>query len=105
MYSVVNEPKGSVYNLYKGFGVTVAGKTGNSQISTNVPNNALFLSYAPYENPKISVTAVIYNGFTSWNAADLARDIYKLYFKLQDEKDLVDKEATRPTSNIDGLLE
>ncbi|HKL80843.1 MAG TPA: penicillin-binding transpeptidase domain-containing protein, partial [Mobilitalea sp.] len=102
MYDVVNSPRGSVYEdgLYRNLGVTVAGKTGTSQISKVNPNNALFVSYAPFENPEISVTAVIPNGHTSGNASELARDIYRLYYNLEDPDILVEKEATLPESNI-----
>jgi len=100
MYSVVNVRGGSVYGLYKDLGITVAGKTGTSQISKVNPNNALFVSYAPYVNPEISVTAVIPNGHTSGNAAELAREIYKLYFNLEDTSKLVESNVTLPENNI-----
>jgi len=100
MYSVVNVRGGSVYGLYKDLGITVAGKTGTSQISKVNPNNALFVSYAPYVNPQISVTAVIPNGHTSGNAAELAREIYKLYFNLEDTSKLVESNVTLPENNI-----
>ena len=100
MFLVVNDPRGSVYNIYKDLGVTVAGKTGTSQVSKVNPNNALFVSYAPYEDPEISVTAVIPNGHTSGNAAELARDIYRLYFNLQDPAKLAEKKAAVPENDI-----
>jgi penicillin-binding protein 2 len=100
MYSVVNVNGGSVYKIFKDLGVTVAGKTGTSQISKVNPNNALFVSYAPYEEPEISVTAVIPNGHTSGNAAEFARDIYKLYFKLEDKDALVEGDVKLPENNI-----
>jgi penicillin-binding protein 2 len=100
MYMVANEQKGSVYGLYGNFGVTVAAKTGTSQISLSRPNNALFVSFAPYEKPEISVTVVIPNGHTSGNAAETARDIYQLYFNLGTSEDLVSNEALLPENNI-----
>lgn len=100
MYMVVNDPKGSVYDIFNNLGITVAGKTGTSQESKVNPNNALFISYAPYEDPEISVTAVIPNGHTSGNAAELARDIYRLYYKLEDPAELVEKEAAIPEHHI-----
>lgn len=100
MYNVANVQGGSVFSLYKNLGVTVAGKTGTSQISKVNFNNALFISYAPYQNPEISVTTVIPNGYTSGNAAELARDVYRLYFDLEDPEELVEKEASLPENNI-----
>ena len=81
-------------------GVTVAAKTGTSQISLSKPNNALFVSFAPYEKPEISVNVVIPNGHNAGNAADTARDIYQLYFDLGDKEDLVSNEAVLPENDI-----
>jgi penicillin-binding protein 2 len=100
MYMVANEKRGSVYDLYGDFGVTVAAKTGTSQKSLSKPNNALFVSFAPYEKPEICVTVVIPNGHTSGNAAETARDIYKLYFDLGDKEDLASNEAILPENDI-----
>ena len=45
----------------------------------------MFVSYAPYENPEITVSTRIAFGYTSEYAANLTRDIYKYYFELEDE--------------------
>ncbi len=100
MHAVVNVPYGSVYRLYSDLDLEVAGKTGTSQVSKVNPNNALFVSYAPYEEPEISVVTVIPHGHTSGNAAELAKDIYKLYFNLEDREELLDDEASVPEHNI-----
>ncbi|NLC18511.1 MAG: hypothetical protein GX757_04705 [Clostridiales bacterium] len=106
MKDVVNNPNGgSVYKIFKDFPVTVAGKTGTSQISKVHPNNALFVSFAPYEKPEIAVVAVIPNGYTSHNAAELAKDIYSLYFGLQDAKSLIEGNIELEDVHAGGILE
>lgn len=105
MFSAINVQGGSVVSLFKNLGVTVAGKTGTSQLSLISPNNALFLSYAPYQDPEISITAVIPSGYTSFNAAELSSNIYKLYFNLEDPEKLVEGEVTVPETNIDAVSE
>jgi penicillin-binding protein 2 len=105
MYSVVNETGGSVFPLYNNFDITVAGKTGTSQISKVNPNNALFVSFAPYNAPKISVTAVIPNGYTSYNAAELSKDIYKLYFNLEESEELLEGEVSVSDTNNNSVIE
>ncbi|MDD3173674.1 MAG: penicillin-binding transpeptidase domain-containing protein [Herbinix sp.] len=105
MYSVVNTGEGSVYSLFNNFDVTVAGKTGTSQLSKVVPNNALFVSFAPYENPEISVTAVIPNGYTSHNAAELTKNIYTLYFNVQDKKSILNSDISASDTNDDSAIE
>lgn len=65
-------------------GVTIAGKTGTSQVSKNNATHANYVSYAPYENPEISVTVVIPNGHAAGNAVELAKDVYSFYFNIDE---------------------
>ncbi len=67
-------------NAYSDIPVSVAGKTGTAQQGVNLPPHAVFVSFAPIENPEISVTAVIANGYTGNNPALLCRDIYAYYY-------------------------
>ena len=97
MYMVVNT--GSLKSVFQKVPVKVAGKTGTAQISANEPNHALFVSYAPYNSPKISVTVVMPNAFTSSNAASLASNVYQYYFDEKARKKLLKKSATSPVSN------
>jgi penicillin-binding protein 2 len=106
MYSVVNTPGGSAYSIFKNLGVTVAGKTGTAQLSRSQPNHALFVSYAPFNAPEISVTTVIPYGYTSLYAATLAKDIYKVYFNLEDQDSVVNSDVSvTESSNIDSYTE
>ena len=56
--------------------VAVAGKSGTAQESETRPDHALFISYAPYDNPEVSVTVVLQNGYSSGNAIELAGFVY-----------------------------
>jgi penicillin-binding protein 2 len=69
--------------------VNVAGKTGTAQEDTSKAPHALFISYAPYENPEVSVTVVIQNGYSSGNAAELASFVYAYMY----DKDLLESET------------
>lgn len=60
--------------------VEVAGKTGTAEENKIRPSHALFVSYAPFKKPEISVTTVIPFGYTSGNAEELAGFIYAYYF-------------------------
>ncbi|MBR6698170.1 MAG: penicillin-binding protein [Lachnospiraceae bacterium] len=77
----------STYGAMRNLPVTVAGKTGTAQENTKKPNHAVFISYAPYDNPQISVTCIIQNGYTSSNAAYLAGNIYRIYYNLNVDND------------------
>ncbi len=79
MRSVVRE--GTVNLYFKTSDIDIAGKTGSAQEDTHRPNHAHFVSYAPYDNPEIAVTASIRNGYTSAYTAMLVRNIYEYYYK------------------------
>ena len=87
---------GSVASLFKKVNVDVAGKTGTAQENDSKPNHALFVSYAPYDKPEISVTTVIPNGYTSGNAAELARDIYIYYYDKDKRSSLLKSKVQKP---------
>lgn len=89
-------------SYYQNLGVTVAGKTGTAQETKLRTNHALFISYAPYIDPEITVSTRIAYGYTSEYAANLTRDIYKYYFKLEDEDDILTGTAAIPDAVITG---
>ncbi len=80
--------------------LTVAGKTGTAQQSVRHPNHALFVGYAPYEEPKIAIAIRITNGYTSANAAAMAADIFRYYFGLADEEELLTGTASEATTEV-----
>lgn len=94
MYLVVNGPQSSIKSMFNKLNVQVAGKTGTAQQTKSHPNHAWFVSYAPYNNPEISVTCNIPNGYTSSNAAQTARDVYKYYFSNKNKKDKARKKVS-----------
>lgn len=89
MYNVVNTSTNSLNTLYGNLGVTVAGKTGTAQINPSTPHHALFVSFAPFENPEVCVTVVLPNGYKSANAAYTARDVMGLYFNNENKAELL----------------
>ena len=79
--------------------VKVAGKTGTAQEDTSRPPHALFISYAPYEKPEVSVTCVIQNGYASANAAELASFIYAYMYDKEALKDASFGQSKTDTSD------
>ncbi|HIZ39576.1 MAG TPA: peptidase, partial [Candidatus Anaerobutyricum stercoris] len=65
MRDVVNGRDSTIRFLYEKQDLKVAGKTGTAQENTERPNHALFISYAPYDDPEITMTVVVPNGYTS----------------------------------------
>lgn len=61
--------------------INIAGKTGTAQ-NPHGDDHAVFLGFAPYENPKIAIAVVVENvGFGSVHAAPIARDVIKAYLE------------------------
>lgn len=74
---------------FNDFAVEVAGKTGTAQ-QENHPNHALFVGYAPYSNPEISIATRIAYGYSSHNAAAVSKNILSYYFNAEDPASLID---------------
>lgn len=75
------------------FPIEVAGKTGTAQQILTRPNHALFVGYAPYDNPEISIATRIAYGYTSHNAAELSRNVFAYYFEVEDAEELLSGQA------------
>lgn len=72
---------GTAKEVFRDFPVSVAGKTGTSQVSGRT--NGLFIGYAPAENPKIAFCVVIEGGGTGNAAGKCAKDVLSYYFKIE----------------------
>ncbi len=77
--------------MLNGINVAVAGKTGTAQEITSDPSHGLFISYAPYESPEVSVTTVIPYGYASANASEVTGFIYAYMY---DKNALTDSSLT-----------
>ena len=78
---------------FRDFPVAAAGKTGTAQQDLNRANHALFVCYAPYESPQISIATRIAFGYTSHNAAELSKNVLAYYFKVGDTSALLSGQA------------
>jgi len=81
-------------SYYTNLGINVAGKTGTAQENTSRANHALFVGYAPYEEPEIAIATRIAFGYSSSFAAQTSKEIIKYYYNLADEEEIVTGEAT-----------
>ncbi len=87
MFEVVNTRRGTAYSSrIADDAMMMAGKTGTSQVRSAVVNNdkvpweqrdhALFVAFAPYQNPKYALSVIVeHGGGGSKAAAPIARDI------------------------------
>lgn len=90
MYRVVHAA-GTAAGAFTGLQIDIAGKSGSVQENLSRANHATFISYGPYNDPKISVTVAIPHGYMAYNAAVVCRYIYQYYFGYIDMEDILDK--------------
>lgn len=98
MRRTIYSPNGTARRLNKKLKYTLAGKTGTAQVfgldaeeqyiaanlDEHLRDHALFIGFAPIENPKIAISIIVENaGNGSSKAAPLAKKILDLYFEKQ----------------------
>ncbi len=89
----------STMDRFQGFDIPVAGKTGTAQ-QTGHADHGLFVGYAPYDNPEITIAVRIANGYSSHNAATAARNVISYYYKETSMKDIKEMKAAGANGNI-----
>jgi penicillin-binding protein 2 len=84
MYEVTQPPDGTAYPLFTGPGFPkVAAKTGSAEVQGRGTTNAIFVGFAPYDNPEIAVAVVVEQGGHGGSAAGpVAEDMMAAYFGL-----------------------
>lgn len=82
-------------DVLKDMKVNVAGKTGTAQEAENRPDHALFIGFAPAEQPGIAVAVRIANGYGSSNATAAGKSILNYYFGLQSQEEIITGEASQ----------
>lgn len=103
MLNVVHGLRGTAHRINQGLTYTIAGKTGTSQVygiaqddeydedtvSNKLRDHALFMSYAPADNPQISVAVIVENGgHGSSVAAPIARKVLDAYLVNGDKSEV-----------------
>ncbi len=78
---------------------SLSGKTGTAQESEDRPNHALFVGYAPSNNPEIAVATRIAYGYTSGNTCDFVDTVMKYYFKEATAEELLTGQAENVESS------
>jgi penicillin-binding protein 2 len=77
----------------------MAGKTGTGQ-NPHGDDHALFIGFAPFENPKIAVAVVIENvGFGSTHAAPIAVKLMRRYLEIIQEPEALPEEELTGLAN------
>ena len=91
-------------SAFRNFNINVAGKTGTAQQVSTRPNHALFVGYAPYEAPQISIATRIAYGYTSSNAAAVSKNILSVYFGQQTADEILALKAEGANSSSSNTV-
>lgn len=88
MLKVNSGEEGTATDVFADLPIITAGKTGSATYNVNQSDfartsYAVYVGFAPYDNPKIAVCVVIFDGGHGTFAAPVARTIYEAYFKDQ----------------------
>lgn len=81
MLEVTLPPDGTAYGFFVGF-PQVGAKTGTAEVAGHSPH-ALFVAFAPYDNPEIAIASVLeFAGHGGTIAGPVAEDMFAAYFGL-----------------------
>ena len=93
MIGVANDPAGTAYQTFSGYEPTVAAKTGTTETSSVTPD-AVFICYAPAEDPEIAIAIVVEKGDHGSEVAPVARQILDYYFNFQQSTQQTERELS-----------
>lgn len=86
--------EGSVAWYFRDLPVKVGAKTGSAQVSSDTEANALFVAFAPYDDPEIAISIVVEHGGSGTYAAVIAKEILEYYFTARDAMEALPAENT-----------
>ena len=72
----------------------VAAKTGTAQKGKNIVNDAIFICYAPFDDPEIAIAFVVERGKAGANCAFMARQVLDAYWTIKSYTDTSEQEMT-----------
>jgi penicillin-binding protein 2 len=95
--AAAGSPGGTSYNVFKGFPIPVAGKTGTAQRGAGRADQSWYVGLAPYPNPKYVVVATFESGgFGADTAAPAVRRIMATLFNVRNK-------AAAPANHTAGV--
>jgi penicillin-binding protein 2 len=109
MVDVLHHPRGTAFAAGRGMAFTMAGKSGTAQVvgiaqgeeydsealAERLRDHALFVGFAPVENPQIAVAVIVENGEGgSSKAAPAVRKVMESYFQQRSQVALTQTSVT-----------
>ncbi len=84
---------GSVAGYFRTLDVEVGAKTGSAQVSSATTSNAVFVCFAPYDDPEIAMAIVVEKGGSGSELGAIAADIVSYYFTAKQTLDSIPPEG------------
>ena len=85
---------GSVSSYFKGLPVQAGAKTGSAQVSGQTDANAIFVCFAPYDDPQIAIAIAVEKGGSGSYIGGVAAEILKYYFSAEETREEILTENT-----------
>ena len=79
--------KGSLARYFQDLPVQVGAKTGSAQVNAETESNAVFVCFAPYDDPQIAISLVVEKGGSGSTLANIAADILRYYFSAEESRE------------------
>ena len=76
---------GSASYVFGNYRIPVCSKTGTAQVGEESVNNAVYIAFAPMDDPEIALAVVVEGGANGYYLAEVARDIFDWYFTRDPE--------------------
>ena len=79
--------KGSLARYFQDLPVQVGAKAGSAQVNAETESNAVFVCFAPYDDPQIAISLVVEKGGSGSTLASIAADILRYYFSAEESRE------------------
>ena len=83
MWGVIYDAASTLTDQWLSSNIIVGAKTGTAQRGEGLVNNAMFILFAPYENPEIAISIAVEKGGAGATLSPVARQVVDYYFSFQ----------------------
>ena len=90
MWGVIYDPASTLTDTWLDCAKIVAAKTGTAQRGEGLINNAMFILYAPYEDPEIAISVAVEKGGAGATLSPVARQVVDYYFSFHSKLNTVE---------------
>ncbi len=86
MIAVGKTREGTAYKVFGNYPITIACKTGTAETGNEdrSSSNALFICYAPADDPQVAIAQIVEKGVWGSNTMGIAKDLLNAYFGLDE---------------------